>query len=46
MDVTFVGGLRGLGKTAGFILTLVRIILEQGAVARIFVIRESHVGCI
>lgn len=46
VDVTFVGGSRGSGKTTGLILTLVRIIQEQGAAARVFVGRESHAGCI
>jgi len=45
-DVVFHGGSRGSGKTTGAILSLIRIIMEQGSAARVFVGRESHAGCI
>lgn len=46
VDIVHHGGSRGSGKTTGAILSLLRIIMEQGAAARVFLGRESHAGCI
>lgn len=46
VDIVHHGGSRGSGKTTGAILSLLRIIMEQGSAARLFVGRESHAGCI
>ncbi len=46
LDVVHHGGSRGSGKTTGMLLTIVRVITQQGHRSRVFLGRESHAGCI